>query len=43
MARKMYPSAAEEQLASMEEISSSAAALSKMAEELQELVKQFKV
>lgn len=35
--------AAEEQLASMEEISSSAAALSEMAEELQDLVKQFKV
>lgn len=35
--------AAEEQLASMEEISSSAASLSQMAEELQDLIKQFKV
>ncbi|WP_312115646.1 methyl-accepting chemotaxis protein [Brevibacillus reuszeri] len=35
--------AAEQQLASMEEISSSAASLSQMAEELQDLIKQFKL
>ena len=35
--------AAEQQLASMEEISSSAASLSQMAEELQDLIKQFKI
>lgn len=35
--------ASEEQLASMEEITSSAAALSRMAEDLQSLVKQFKL
>ncbi|AVM25198.1 methyl-accepting chemotaxis protein [Bacillus pumilus] len=34
---------AEEQLASMEEISSSSATLSQMAEELRELIKQFKM
>ena len=34
---------AEEQLASMEEISSSSATLSQMAEELRELIKQFKI
>ncbi|MNF15976.1 Methyl-accepting chemotaxis protein McpA [compost metagenome] len=35
--------AAEEQLASMEEIAASAGALSKMAEELQEQINKFKV
>ncbi|OLP64093.1 Methyl-accepting chemotaxis protein McpA [Bacillus pumilus] len=34
---------AEEQLASMEEISSSSATLSQMAEELREIIKQFKI